>query len=89
MNVLWVCGVLRLAVEDAKSSTSVSQDSSEQEKFKAWPSQEAKEKIRHSFNLADKYDNIVRHEGVLPDKWWEYDSDESSTLLYSSDEEDE
>ncbi|KAL3784152.1 hypothetical protein ACHAWO_006366 [Cyclotella atomus] len=89
MNVLWVCGVLRLELDDAKSSTSVSQDSSEQEKFEAWPSQEAKEKIRHSFNLADKYDNIVRHEGVLPDKWWEYDSDESSTLLYSSDEEDE
>jgi 3-methyladenine DNA glycosylase/8-oxoguanine DNA glycosylase len=87
MNVLWVCGVLRLEVNDTKASASVSKDSSEQEKFDAWPSREAKNKISHAFDLADKYDNIVQNGGELPDNWWEYDSDATTTLLYPSDEE--
>ena len=79
MNVLWVCGVMRLEKDSSPGDEegSTENDANEQE-FDAWPSEEAKQKIEHAKHLATKYTNIVGNGGQLPSKWWEYDSDESS-----------
>lgn len=46
MNVLWVCGALRLDENDSFSSDEEgSEDGAEAGEFDAWPSEEGKEKI--------------------------------------------
>ena len=86
MNVLWVCGILRLD-DSAKSPAEVGGEDTNLQEFDAWPSEEAKEKIEHAKRLGSKYMEIIAQHPrrELPDKWWEYDSDESTTLEDESD----
>lgn len=80
MNVLWVCGVLRL--EKNSKSTAGSEEGAEDVDFNAWPAEEANEKMNHSKRLALKYSQIYNLTGGYHpvNNWWEYDSDESSDL---------
>ena len=86
MNVLWVCGVMRLE-DNVESPAEVVK----QEEFDAWPSEEGKAKIEHAKRLGSKYAEICSNhrELPLPHEWWEYDSDESSELRFDDDSNDE
>ena len=76
MNVLWVCGALRL---DENAGAPDQATSNDQQEFDAWPSEEMKAKIVHAKRLGKKYVEICTEErgGELPDEHWEYDSDAS------------
>ena len=90
MNVLWVCGVLRLDENDSVSSNEEgSEDGAEAGEFDAWPSEEGKEKTAHAKSLANKYTEICGFGGDLGHGWWEYDSDESSELRFDNDSNSE
>lgn len=71
------------------SDESCTGDEYKEKEFDVWPSQEAKGKIEHARRLASKYMAIVQQRGNLPDKWWEYDSDESSALNFEASVHDE
>lgn len=94
MNVLWVCGVMRLEenAEVAKSSpTEESTKNVELVEFDAWPSDEGKAMVDHAKRLGNKYVEICHQYGGehLPEQWWEYDSDESSEIRFEHDWSDE
>ena len=86
MDVLWVCGVMRL--EDNTEAKAPPNEASEVE-FDAWPSGEGKAEVEHAKRLGYKYAEICGFGGKLPEQWWEYDSDESSELGFESDSYDE
>ena len=84
MNVLWVCGVLRLD-ENQKSPAAYNRDPGDDlksQEFDAWPTEEAKEKTKHAKRLYSKYAEICSFGGELPEEWWEYDSDETCSLQF-------
>ncbi len=92
MNVLWVCGVMRLEenTEAGKSPpTKEGAKNAGHVEFDAWPSGEGKAKVEHAKRLGYKYVEICEFGGKLPEQWWEYDSDESSELGFESDSYDE
>ena len=86
MNVLWVCGVMRL--EDNAEAKAPPNEASEVE-FDAWPSDEGKARVEHAKRLGNKYAEICANYGELPEQWWEYDSDESSELRFEHDSHDD
>lgn len=75
MNVLWVCGVIRL--DDAAQGKQKMEDTAAGTEFDAWPSEESRKKTQDAFLLAKKYeDHCNSGDGMkLGDKWWDYDSD--------------
>lgn len=93
MNVLWVCGVLRLDNDDNKPSGSGQEASgynAKVEVFDAWPSKEGNERTEHAKRLFGKYEEIYNSQDrALPPKWWEYDSDASTELILASESSEE
>ena len=76
MNVMWVCGALRL---EKKANSAVrnekgAEDNTNKQDFDACPPEEAKEKMEHANRLTSKYKEIWSFGGALPERWWEYDS---------------
>ena len=74
MNVLWVCGVMRL--EENTEAKAPPNEASEAE-FDAWPSAEGKAMVEHAKRLGNIYAEICESGGELPDQWWEYEGEES------------
>ena len=75
MNVLWVCGVIR--IDDVAQGNDKAEDKAAGTEYDAWPSEEGRKKTQHALSLAKKYQDLCdSDEGMqLGDKWWEYDSD--------------
>ena len=103
MNVLWVCGVMRLeenaeasytdeSAENAEASStgeSAENDEHVDVEFDAWPSAEGKAMVEHAKRLGNMYAEICESGGELPEEWWEYYSDESSELEFDDYSHDE
>ena len=88
MNVLWVCGVMRLEenAEAAKAPpTEESAINVEQMVFDAWPSLEGKAMVDHAKRLGNRYVEVFECDGEPPEKWWEYPSDVSSDFSFDGE----